>query len=241
MGLQTALHAVFPPECLGCGGSVTTDFGLCPDCWSGTAFIHATICDACGAPLPGEAAPGERVECDECRATPRPWEHGRAAFLYEGTGRRLVLGLKHGDRAEIARAAGPWLLRAGRGIVTPETVVVPVPLSRWRLLKRRYNQSALLSQALARAAGAGAVPDALVRIRHTPSLDGRTREDRARILDGAIAPHRRRGALLSGRDVVIVDDVMTSGATFAAATHAARCAGARSVSVIALARVARET
>ncbi|MBF9031274.1 ComF family protein [Rhodobacterales bacterium HKCCE3408] len=240
MRLQTVLHAVFPPECLSCSALVGEDFALCGACWSETPFILSTICDICGAPLPGQADPDERLACDDCRAMPRPWNRGRAVMVYAGTARRLILGLKHGDRAEVARAAGPWLARAAQDLLQPETVLVPIPLHRGRLMRRRFNQSALLAQAMARATGADVAVDALLRVRATPSLDGLGREERRAALDRAIAPHPGNGRQLEGRPVLLIDDVMTSGATFAAASEAARRAGADNVSVIALARVCRD-
>ena len=242
MRMQTLLHAVFPPECLGCGARVEDDFAICGACWGDTPFILGAACDLCGTALPGQtAARGEALVCGECHRIPRPWHKGRAVFAYDGIGRKLVLGLKHGDRADIARAAGPWLARAAEDLLGADRgadpVIVPIPLHWTRLARRRFNQSALLAQALARQSGRDCETMALVRPRPTASQDGRDREGRFRNLDAAIAPHPRRGAVLAGRRVVLVDDVMTSGATFSAATAACLAAGARNVSVVALARV----
>jgi predicted amidophosphoribosyltransferase len=158
-------------------------------------------------------------------------------MVYEGTARRLVLALKHADRLDIARPAGAWLARAAAPILVPGMLVAPVPLHWLRLLRRRYNQSALLSAALARAAGLEHCPDLLVRVRRTGSQDGRGRAARFAAVEGAIRPHPRRGARAAGRHVLLVDDVMTSGATLAAAAEGARAAGAAEVSVVTLARV----
>ncbi|RMA43416.1 double zinc ribbon domain-containing protein [Rhodophyticola porphyridii] len=240
MRLQTAVHAVFPPECLCCGAQVETDYAICGPCWLETPFIHGASCDICGVPLPGRGD-DRPIRCDECLTVARPWSHGRAVFAYSGNARRLILGLKHGDRAEVARAAAPWMLRAAGPLLGPRTLLVPVPLHRWRLLRRRFNQSALLAHALGRAAGVPVAPRALVRARATQSLDGLGRESRFRTLERAILPAPGHGAVLEGRDVLLVDDVMTTGATFAAATEACFLGGAANVSVIALARVARDT
>jgi ComF family protein len=240
MRLQTLLHAVFPPECLACGARVETDFALCAACWAETPFIFGAACDLCGVGLPGQTAGREALICEECHRVARPWAHGRAVMHYAGHGRTLVLGLKHGDRAEVARAAGPWLARAGADLLTGEPVIVPVPLHWMRLATRRFNQAALLAQAMARASGRDCIPDALVRPRRTPTQDGRDRAGRFRNLDAAIRAHPRRVAALKGRKVLLVDDVMTSGATFSAAAQACLAAGAHEVCVIALARVARD-
>ncbi len=237
--MQTALRAVFPPECLACGVQVDQEFALCPDCWSETPFILGACCDLCGVALPGQAEAGATLHCDECRSVERPWDRGRSVFAYGGVARRLVLGLKHGDRTDIARAAGPWLARAGAALSRPDSVIVPVPLFRGRLWRRRYNQSALLAQSLVAVTGMEVMVDALRRIRATPSLDGKSRAERYALLQDAIvlAPH----AELSGRHILLVDDVLTTGATVSAATDALRAAGAATVSIIVLARAAKDT
>jgi ComF family protein len=160
---------------------------------------------------------------------------------YADNGRKLVLGLKHADRAEVARAAGPWLARAAAGLLADDPLIVPIPLHWRRLAGRRFNQAALLAKALAAVSGCDWVPDALIRPRHTATQDGRDRDGRFANLDGAIRVHPRNGAKIAGRRVLLVDDVMTSGATFSAATQACLAAGAAGVDVIALARVARDS
>lgn len=240
MRLQTLLHAVFPPECLGCGARVEQDFSICGTCWGETPFIFGASCDLCGIALPGQTTQGEALICDDCLHVARPWSKGRAVFGYAGMGRTLVLGLKHGDRAEVARAAGPWLARAGADLLQDDPVIVPIPLHWRRLAKRRFNQAALLAHALARETGLTCLPDALIRHRATQSQDGRDRDGRFGNVIDTMAPHPRHGATLAGRAVLLVDDVMTSGATFTAATEAAHRAGAATVHVIALARVGRD-
>ncbi|WP_353473474.1 ComF family protein [Salipiger sp. H15] len=236
--MRGALRLVYPPRCLICGGLVESDHGLCGPCWRDTPFLGGLGCDLCGAPLPGSSDVAEL--CDECRAQGRPWEKGRAALLYRDNGRQLVLMLKHADRTDIARPAARWMARGLRGI-TEGALVVPVPLHLRRHLRRRYNQSALLGAALAGELGLDHVPDALRRCRATPSLDGKGRDERFAVLDGAILPTSRGAAVLSGRDVLLVDDVMTSGATLSAASRACKAAGAAQVVVGVLARVAKDT
>lgn len=232
------LQLLYPPRCLGCGELVESDFGLCGRCWRDTPFIGGTVCDSCGVPLPGQSD-GERLDCDDCMQTPRPWARGAAVLFYEDLARKLVLGLKHGDRQDIARSAAHWMVRLAAPLIRPETLVVPVPLHWSRLLRRRYNQSALLSQALAQEMGLDHCPDALVRLRRTDSLDHKSPEARAELLDGAIGPHPRHGQKLADRPVLLIDDVMTSGATLSACTRACQDAGANEVSVLVLARAAK--
>jgi predicted amidophosphoribosyltransferase len=161
-------------------------------------------------------------------------------MCYRDAGRSLVLALKHGDRTDLARAAGDWMAKAAAGLVTADTVIVPVPLHWLRLLRRRYNQAALLALRMGRTLGCPVCPDALQRTRATRPLDGHGREERVAALSGAIRVHPGRRSRIAGRPVLLVDDVMTSGATFAAATEALLAAGATRVSVLALARVTKD-
>lgn len=238
-GVQTGLNAIYPPRCLTCGAMVEGDFGLCGPCWRDTSFIGGTVCDACGVPLPG-ADGGDTPQCDACLQTQRPWRQGRAALVYRDTGRKLVLALKHGDRQEIAHPAGRWLAHAAEGLLRPNTLIAPVPLHWHRMIKRRYNQSALLARALALRVEQPWCPDLLQRFRRTPSLDGLGREDRMIAVENAIRVHPRRRHRLIGRPVLLVDDVMTSGATLAACTRACLDAGSGPVNVVVLARVAKD-
>ncbi len=218
---------------------VESDFGLCATCWRDTPFISGLVCDKCGVPLPGEDS-GEKVLCDDCMATARQWAQGRAAMLYRGNGRKLVMALKHGERQELAVPAGGWLARAAAPLLHENTLIAPVPLHWMRLLKRRFNQSALLAQTLARSTRHACCPDLLQRTKRTRSLDGLGREARFAMLADSIRVHPRRRHRIAGRPVLLVDDVMTSGATFGAATEACLRAGASEVCVLALARVAKE-
>lgn len=239
MGLQAALHLIYPPQCLTCDALVTTDFGLCGGCWRDTPFVTGLVCEQCGVPLPGEDH-GHVVHCDDCLRIARPWSQGRAALLYRDNARRLVLSLKHGDRLDLARPAASWLMRAAEPMLKPGMIVAPIPLHWMRLLKRRYNQAAVLSGALARLASLEHCPDLLTRKRSTGSQEGRDRDARFRNMHGSIAAHKRHIRRIEGRHVLLVDDVMTSGATLAAAAEACVAAGATEVSVLVLARVAKD-
>ena len=240
-GLQSALRLAFPPRCILCEATVSTDFGLCANCWRDTVFIGGLVCDLCGTPLPGEDA-GQAEHCDDCRTIARPWAKGRAAILYKDKGRELVLALKHGDRLDLVRPAAGWMARAALPMLLAGAppVVVPIPLHWMRLLTRRYNQSAELARRIARSLSLDCCPDALRRVRGTGTQDGRSRDGRFANLDGALQVAPSRFGRVKGRTVLLVDDVMTSGATFAAATEACLAAGATQVSVLALARVAKD-
>ena len=236
--MQALLHVVYPPQCLSCDARVTTDFGLCATCWRDTPFVTGLTCTKCGTPLLGDDDAAE-VLCDDCLTIARPWGQGRAALLYDGNARKLVLALKHGDRIDLARPVAEWMARAAQPILVPDMMVAPVPLHWLRLIKRRYNQAALLSGAVARLAGLDHCPDLLQRRRSTGNQDGKTRDGRFANMAGAITPHPRRLHLIEGRHVLLVDDVMTSGATLASAAEACIAAGASGVSVLVMARVAK--
>jgi len=233
------LDAIYPARCLTCGDVVESDFGLCGPCWRDTSFIGGTVCDACGVPLLG-GDDDVMPKCDACLKEPRPWTQGRAALLYGDNGRKMVLSLKHGDRQEVAHPAGLWMAAAVKDIITPEMLIVPVPLHWQRMMKRRYNQSALLANALARRTGLSLGVDVLQRIRRTRSLDGLGRTERVAIVANAIRVHPRRRHRLAGRPVLLVDDVMTTGATLAACAAACLDAGCSTVNVVTLARAVKD-
>lgn len=235
------MRLIYPPRCLGCGGLVESDFGLCAACWSDTPFIGGVVCDGCGAPLPGGQR-GETAHCDDCLRYPPVWARGRAAMMYAGQGRKLVMALKHGDRHDIAAPAADWMVEAAEPLIEAGMIVAAIPLHWRRRVKRGYNQSALLSRAISKRLKRFDVidqPDLLQRLKRTDSLEGKGREERHAILCDAISVTPRHIAKLQGRPVLIVDDVMTSGATFSAASIACIAAGAGSVSVLALARVGK--
>lgn len=236
--MQSLLRAIYPAQCASCGEIVEGDGGLCGPCWRETRFVTGHVCDKCGVGLPGESD-GHLDLCDDCMTIARPWSQGRTALDYAGNGRRLVLAFKHADRPDIAEPAARWVARAAQPLFTPGMLIVPVPSHWTRLYRRRYNQAAELARALGRATGHGVLPTALVRTRGGETQEGKTVDQRFANLHGAVRPHPKRGTALEGKRILIVDDVMTSGATLAAATEAAFVAGAADVKIATLARVAR--
>ena len=242
MRMERLAKLIYPAQCLTCDEMIEVERGLCPTCWRDTPFIVDHPCDCCGRPLIGDARCGDL--CDDCHSKPRGWQRGRAAMLYADNARRIVLGLKHGDRTDLARPAGRWLADAARDIATEDMIVAPVPLHWFRLMRRRYNQSALLSQwfarELAQVFAVEHMPDLLKRVSATSSLDGMNVEQRRDTVAGTIKVHGRRAQSIQGRTVLLVDDVMTTGATLEQCTQACLLAGAKTVNIATLARVASE-
>lgn len=239
--MQSALRLLYPPQCISCGGLVDSEGALCSSCWRETRFILGTICDSCGVPLMGGSEPNEVLHCDGCRAHPPQWNRGRAAILYKDVGRKLVLGLKHGDRQDYAKPAATWMARVADEIVEEDTIVAPIPLHWSRFLKRRYNQSSLLSREIAHQLGLEHCSDLLKRVRRTVSLEGLGPKERAATVDTAIAVNPTKRHLIQDRPVLLVDDVLTTGATFNAAAKVCFASRACEVNVITLARVAQDT
>jgi ComF family protein len=235
--LRAALDVLLPPSCLTCDRPVEAPGQFCAECFRGAAFITEPLCVHCGVPFSHAGQGGPERLCPACRLHPAPWRQARAALRYDGHAKRLLLPFKHADRPELAGALAPMMARAGAVLLRSADLIVPVPLHRRRLFARRYNQAALLARALARLSGVPAVPDLLRRTRATVSLGDLTATARAEAVDGAFALHPRRSARLAGRQVLLVDDVMTSGATAAACTDVLLAGGASGVDVLVAARV----
>lgn len=239
MRLQTVIRAIYPPQCVACDAQTEDDFGLCAACWRETQFIGGLVCDTCGTPLPGEDN-GETVQCDDCMTIARPWDHGSAVLAYSGVGRRLILSLKHGDRTDLAPPVAKWMAQKVASYAKLDPVLVPVPLHWLRLVKRRYNQSGLLAQEMAKILGWSVCVDALLRPKKTNALEGHSRDARFAELSEAITFNPKRAPQIAGKTIILVDDVMTSGATLAASAEAVRAAGATNVSIVTLARVVKD-
>lgn len=240
MWMQSIIRAIYPSQCVACDAPTEDDYGLCGTCWRDTHFIGATICNKCGTPLPGDQVADDLI-CDDCMTIARPWDRGLSVLAYTGIGRKLVLQLKHGDRTDLAQPVGRWLARAAKPLLNEDTLIVPVPLHRVRLIRRRYNQSAVLVNVLGGLLQRETCVDGLIRSRNTAPLKGHSRDARFAAMSAAIQPNPSQRFRLKGRPILLIDDVMTSGATLAACTEACMSVGARSVDILTLARTVKDT
>lgn len=236
------LDALLPPRCLACEAEVAGQGTLCAACFTALSPVTAPFCERCGVPFahagqaPARDAAGAPV-CAGCATGSPVFRTARAALRYGEGAKRLILPFKHGDRTDLASPLARQMARAGAGLLARTDVIVPVPAHWRRLVGRRYDQAALLARALGSIAGRPVMPDMLRRRRATPPLGDRRAMERALTVAGAFVVSRRGAARLAGRQVLLVDDVMTSGATVNACAAALLAGGAAAVDVLAVARV----
>lgn len=229
------LDAVLPPQCLSCRAPVDTHGQVCGACWSEIDFIADPRCAACGRPFEYDLGP--RALCGPCIAEEPTYGRARSVMCYGDRSRGLVIGFKHGDRTERAKTFGGWMARVGEEILSGADTLVPVPLHRMRLLSRRFNQAAMLALVTGRRAGVPVQPRLLVRTRATPSQGGLNAAERRANVRGAFAVRSGQEGQVGGRRLVLVDDVMTTGATVSACARVLLKAGAAAVDVLTLVQV----
>jgi ComF family protein len=233
---QGAIDLILPPRPLDeSSRERVASHGLTAGAWGRIAFIEAPICDGCGSPFEYDLGPGAR--CAGCANRSAAFDSVRAACIYDEHSRDLILKLKHSDRTDLAGLFARWLARAACDLVPELDAVVPVPLHRWRLLSRRYNQSAEVARALARLTRLRYFADAVVRTRATPTQGGKSGRDRQRNVEGVFEVPARWRRRVEGARLLLVDDVLTTGATVDGCARALKSAGAARVDVAVIARV----
>ena len=236
---DAALTLVYPPSCTGCGGATADAHALCPACWTRLTLIEQPYCSRLGTPFSVDPGVGPLIS-PRAIAEPPAFERARAVAVYDEVARRMVHRLKYEDRLDLAAVMARMMETAGTELVTEADCVVPVPLHRLRLWRRRFNQAALLAKAIAGHKGRSYDPGCLERVKATRSQVGLSRPARAANLQGAFRVPEAAKARLQGRRVLLVDDVSTTGATANAAARALLRGGAKAVDVLTFAVVAAE-
>jgi ComF family protein len=233
--VRRALDLVFPPHLLD-GRGATQSTGLSHAAWAKVAFIAEPLCDGCGTPF--EYAHGDR--CAACQARPRAFARARAACVYDEASRELILQFKHADRLDLARLFAGWIGRAAPELIAEADAIAPIPLHPLRLLSRRYNQAAEIARPLARRHGKAYLPGALIRTRRTETQAGKSAGGRRRNVAGVFAAPEAMRRRIEGKRILLIDDVLTTGATAEACARALIKGGAAAVDLAVIARV-RET
>jgi ComF family protein len=233
--LRQTLDVVLPPLCPSCREPLGAGVGLCAECWSKLSFIEPPFCARLGIPFTYDPGPG--LLSMEAIAAPPAYDRARAAVRYDDIARALVLAFKYGDRLDLARMMGGWMARAGRELTANADVMLPVPLHWRRLWARRFNQSAALASAISEISGVPVLHEALKRVRATPQQVGLSKTQRADNVQGAFRVPAEQKVNVAGRRVLLVDDVLTSGATADTCARTLLRAGAAQVEVLVFARV----
>jgi ComF family protein len=233
--LRVALDLALPPLCPACREPLGDGAGLCAACWSKLSLIEPPYCARLGIPFTYDPGPG--LLSMEAIANPPAYGRARAAVRYDDTARALVLSYKYSDRLDLAPMMGRWMARAGRELLTDADALLPVPLHWRRLWARRFNQSAMLAHAISDMTGVQVLHDALKRVRPTPQQVGLSKAERAGNVQGAFRVPAEEKANVAGRRLVLIDDVLTSGATADTCARALLRAGAAHVDVLVFARV----
>ena len=234
---RRAIDVVLPPLCLGCRSRIMVHDALCPICWRQIDFIRPPLCDRVGVPMPFDI--GGPMLSAAATADPPEFDRARAVARYDELMRILIHNFKFNDSHNARRLFGRWLAEAGAELISGADLLVPVPLARWRLLGRRFNQAQILAAEAARLTRKPVDPFALVRTRSTAHQIGLSRQQRQRNVSGVFRVPAHELPKVAGKAILLVDDVVTSGATASAAATALKQAGARRVDVLALAIVAQ--
>ena len=235
MFLRGLVDLLTPPKCLSCIENVQMGASLCMACWQKLTYLEDPVCDVLGLPFAYDQ--GEGSLSAQALADPPPWDRGRAAVIFDDAAKGLVYGLKYRDNTEAGLFMARMMARVGRDLVAEADLIIPVPLHKSRLWKRRFNQAAFLAQPIARGAAKIFATDILLRSLPTRQQVGLKAEERRKNVRKAFQVPFEKQALVSGKTILLVDDVRTTGATLAACSEALKKAGAARVFVLTFALV----
>lgn len=234
-GGRALVQTVLPPTCLACRKPAGASGGLCPKCWQGAGFIERPYCERLGTPFSYDS--GGPLISPKAFADPPAFDRARAAMRFSDVARDLVHLLKYGDRLDVVKPFAKWMSRAGSELLKETDALIPVPLHWTRLFQRRFNQSAELARAIAKQSSVPVIDDVLLRVRATLPQVGLAREERAKNVHGAFSVEKSARPKVKGKRIVLIDDVLTTGATANACARVLRRAGAVRIDVLTLARV----
>lgn len=232
------LNTLLPNRCLRCEVILSNDPGLCSECWASMQFITSPYCSQCGLPL--EVDLGREAICGDCARGQNYFSHVQSVFVYNDTSKDLILKFKHGDAHHGAPIYAQWMVQAQNDLLDSDSLLAPVPLHWTRLFRRCYNQSQILAKELSvLRPKIRYIPDLLIRNRATVSQGQLSQDQRYRNISGSINIHPHKKTLIKGKRIVLIDDVMTSGATMNVCAKALLKAGATDVNGLTLGRVTR--
>lgn len=236
--IQQAVDTVLPPRCIITGEIVDRQGMISPKAWAQLNFISQPQCERCGIPFDFESFEG--MSCTQCLDRPPPFETARGALKYDDSSRDMILRFKHADQTHAVLAFVPWMEKAGANMLEQADYLIPVPLHRWRLLSRRYNQSALISLALSKKTKVSSLVDGLLRVRATKVQGFMKAAERHKNVKKAFSANPKRAEQIKGKSIILIDDVYTTGATVKECAKTLLDAGAARVDVLTLARVVRD-
>jgi ComF family protein len=232
---RSALDLVYPPQCVACDRATSASHGLCSSCWSGLRFIARPYCERLGTPFTVDI--GGPLLSPAAIADPPVFERARAATAYEGVAKEMVRRFKFADHLPMAKPMARMMRQAGAELIAEADLIVPTPSHRWRLLQRRFNQSALLAQELSGSIGLPMAFDLLQKKKATAPQTHLTKAQRRENISGAFSVGKEQRFRLEGKRVLLIDDVITTGATANAASRILLRAGAGAVDILAFAMV----
>ena len=235
---KSAIDLLLPPRCLATGEIVDAPGMVSPEVWPQLQFIESPFCKTCGMPFPFDIA--NDALCAACMDREPVFDASRSAVIYNEASRSMILAFKYGDRLHAVKTFVPWMMRAGQALIDEADIIIPVPLHNRRLRERRFNQSALLAQEIARKSGKAYIPDLLQRTRHTIPQQGLNYKERGKNVHGAFEVNPDYLGTIEGKTILLIDDVYTSGATLNECARVMKKAKAAAVNVLTIARVTRE-